>query len=166
MFNGTKFRAEKILNSRSLAEDAAQETFLRVVKNNNLRKIDEIDSARTRSFLVKILTNIALSSCKQDLSILNTEFHDEFLYSRRAVADPTWQDYLEKDIVYKLKSMVNALPEKDKTLLIYRNVMHLHFKEIAILMGVSVNHATTRFSRIYKKLKKELNGCTKYYDEE
>lgn len=151
------FRAEKILNSRDLAEDAAQETFLRLVKNNNLSKIEEIDSKRTRNFLIKILTNVALSLCMRDLSNLNTEYHDEFLYSLRGVTDPTWQEYLMGDIANKLKALVNALPEQDRNLLIYRNTQHLAFKEIAEFMGVSVNYATARFSRIYKKLKKELN---------
>lgn len=51
--------ANKVLRDEGLAEDALQESFLRVV--NNLHKIDESDVPKTKGFLKIIVKNVAVT---------------------------------------------------------------------------------------------------------
>ncbi|WP_343097458.1 RNA polymerase sigma factor, partial [Clostridioides difficile] len=50
--------ANKILKDDHLSEDAVHNAFLRIIKN--IDKIDEVDSPRTKAFIVIIVERIAI----------------------------------------------------------------------------------------------------------
>ncbi|HFL3113362.1 TPA: RNA polymerase sigma factor, partial [Clostridioides difficile] len=50
--------ANKILKDDHLAEDAVHNAFIRIIKN--IDKIDEVDSPRTKAFIVIIVERIAI----------------------------------------------------------------------------------------------------------
>lgn len=56
--------AESILHSYESAEEAVEETYIRVLKN--LDKIEDINSAQARNFLLKITQRICLNILTKD----------------------------------------------------------------------------------------------------
>lgn len=56
--------ANGILQDRQLSEDAVHEAFIRIAKN--LHKIGEIKCPQTKSFVVVIVKNVALTMVKQE----------------------------------------------------------------------------------------------------
>ena len=46
------YSAFSILKDHGLAEDIVQKTFIRLIKN--IHKVDDIDSAKTKAFIVKL----------------------------------------------------------------------------------------------------------------
>lgn len=147
--------AKKMLGTTAdLAEDLVQETFYRLLGDDNLGKIESIDGNRTRNYLLKILTNIIITSQKK--KHINLEFDDNCFYPRKTIDDPTWESYKCKDTKEKLRNLINKLSDRDKIFLFYRMRMELSFYEISELMDVSINYATARLSRIQRKLKKDF----------
>ncbi len=56
--------ANKILQDKQLAEDAVQQSFIKII--SNLHKIDENNCPQTKNFLVIICINVAKSICKKN----------------------------------------------------------------------------------------------------
>lgn len=140
-----------------MAEDVVQEAFTRLVINNNLDKIEDVNSRRTRNFLLKIVIRLAFTKYRQSNKINCVEFHEEFYRTQtESSLDPTWEQYELIDKKEFLNSQISKLPERDQELLIYRFVFGMPFKEIASLMDVSIGYATMRVSRIRQKLKKSF----------
>lgn len=150
-------KALGILNSHEIAEDAVQETFIRVVSHHNLNKIDEVDSKRTKNFLLKTLTNIALTKWKENIKTYHFEFHEDMYQDGLETSkDPTWDIFKALEQTDFLKRQISKLSKQDQDLLAYRFFYDFSYKEIAELMGVSVNYATTRVSRIRKKIENRI----------
>ena len=61
-------KAYEILQDHYLAEDAVSEAFIRILKN--LRKLDdEVPSARTASFVVTVVKNVALTMIQKENTV-------------------------------------------------------------------------------------------------
>lgn len=149
------FYANKMLNSQSLAEDMVQEVFYRLIKRNNLDKIEDVNSSKTRNFLITILINVCLTHLEKMGKYKNIPFDEAFLFPKQS-NDPTWENYLMNNACDKIKIEISKLQRKDKLLLV---LLHLDYSyiQIAEILDVSTNYVATRISRIMKKLKKGLH---------
>lgn len=152
-------RAKQILFSHASAEDAVQDTFIRLVSHGNLSKIEDVESKRARNFLLTILTRVALTKLKTYHQKSGIEFREEMYGGGADVSkDPTCDTVEQMERRELLKLAISKLSQKDQELLIYRFVYELSFKEISECLGIPVNYATARVSRLYRKLHKELTG--------
>ena len=148
------YAANQVLHDLSLAEDAVQTAFIRIM--NNLHKIDEINSNRTRKFLVIIVRNVAIN-------IYNSikEKSEQFYSPGDLVNEPASNILLEDIIIsdeslQRIQDCIVALDKK------HADVLHLKYtydyseQEIAQLLNISYENVRVRLHRAKKKLREEL----------
>ena len=143
--------AYNILHNRTDAEDAVQDSFVRVI--NHLEKICEIDCNETRFYLVIIVKNVSLNMLKKK------QRHPEIDIDE--VYDVQTDDNIEDEILDKINSeeIRNALRElsdNDYEILFLYLVKEHNLSEIADLIGISANLARQRIFRARKRLIKLL----------
>ena len=146
-YHGTVFYiALNILNDRSFAEDACQETFFRVIRN--IDKIDENNVHATKKYLEIICRNVAIDILRKQNKISQHEIPmddiDDFASDK---------DFQPPDILLN-KEMIGYITKEIKNLNpIYQDVFllkiayGLSIEEIAKIMEISVSAAQKRYTR-------------------
>lgn len=132
------------LKDYQLAEDAFQETFLKVYRNFN--KFNELSTAKTW------ITRICINTCKNylrnpwkrkvklgDSEMLQIEFSDREIFEE-----------LEKSELFY--SIMN-LKQTYKEIILMYYYQELSVKEISQILGISESNAFTRLSRARQLLK-------------
>lgn len=151
--------ANGILNDAHLAEDAVQEAFLALARH--LGKVEEVESPRTRKFLMTIVKSKAVD-------LLRKEKGSPALYgeeSEAEIADEKTDllgDYITQENYNRLISCVLELDEIYRVVFEYKYLHELSDREIADILGVSAKVVNVRFFRARKKLRdmiqKEVAG--------
>ncbi len=127
------------------AEDAVQETFLRLLRTKDGQGREFESEAHLRNWLIRVVLN----ECKR-VSL------SSFFKRRVSLEDYAETLAFEEPEESQVFEAVMQLPQK------YRSVLHLFYyenysvREIAKLLDISETTATTRLSRGRKKLKQKL----------
>lgn len=152
-----KYTAQNILRDEHLAEDAVQETFIRII--GCLDKIDEADEHKTVSFLMTVIKNISYD-IKRKQSKANTENSLEELLDLDA--DPEDRKsrpdtlLLHREETEMILDTIRCLPPD------YRYVLSLKYAhgcgsaQIAALLDCSEELARVKLSRARKCLMNRL----------
>lgn len=132
--------------NRSLAEDAAQETFLKAV-----RYFDRYTHrGRFRAFLYQIAANtcsdMRRKARNRDVSLEETEM--DFAY-----AEPGFEE-VRSDMA--LRQLTDALPAEHREIILLRFGQDLTMREIAEVTGLPLRTVQSRLRSALKKLKKEF----------
>lgn len=135
------------LRDAGLAEDAAQETFLRAYRS--------LDRFRGDSSPKTWLTRIAINVCK-DLS--RRRSHQPLVLER--LPDETHADAPFDDSVL---SDVMALPEKYRAAILLRYYQELSVPEIAHALRITKNSVSVRLNRAREMLRLRLTAW--YFDD-
>lgn len=135
------------LRDRVLAEDAAQETFLRAYR--------AIDRFRGESSVKTWLTRIAINVCK-DMSHKRSRQPLILEKIPESISDPAYGD----DSVL---NEVMLLPPKYRAVILLRYYQQLDTREIAKVLGVTRNAVSVRLNRAREMLRLRLE--TWYFDE-
>lgn len=144
-------RAYEILRDGKLAEDAVHSAFLKVLKN--LSKLDEIESIKTKAYIMVVLENTAKTMYTKEKIYMSSELSEN-------IPDIT---NVQRDAEVKLTAEAAAekialLPEKYRDVFILRYINELNDKEIASALGVSASAARKRLQRAREKLRTLLGG--------
>jgi RNA polymerase sigma-70 factor (ECF subfamily) len=148
------YKANGILKDYSLAEDATSEAFIRVYKN--MHKIEDVNSNQTISFLVTIVTNVAITMLNKEKkrNIISVDFEenfsnqsDDFNLESHIVSNSSTKDML---------ACVDKLKEELKGPFLMKYAHGLSHKEIAEVLGISENNVTVRIHRAKARLAKIL----------
>jgi len=140
--------AFRLLNNREEARDTIQEVMLRLwSKGEDLSEYRNIGA-----FALTMTRNLCLDKLKSRKwkeSTFEEGYHDR--------VDNTASAKLEnKDAVRVVKSIINGLPEQQKTVIQLRDIEELDFDEIAEIMQLSLNNIRVLLSRARKKVRDEL----------
>ena len=150
--------ANDILHDEFLAEDAVQQSFVKV--HSSLHKIDENDCRKTRNFLVIICKHVAIDMYNKEKGRSEDEFNKDISSCRDSVADIV----ISNDNIEKLSSMIKELKP------IYQEVIFLRFfrdfsvDEISEMKNINNKTVQKRIERAKKQLLEllskegELNG--------
>jgi RNA polymerase sigma-70 factor (ECF subfamily) len=133
--------ARDILKDDYLAEDAVQEAFLKVAKN--FSKVGDIDSGKTKFFLVVITKNTALDMLRKELRRPDgnaTRLDD---LAENSVPVGTFNDIDAVD----LGELIMTLPENLRSVLYLYGIYGYTFSEISNLMGLSIAAVKGRYYR-------------------
>lgn len=142
--------ARSIVKSESLAEDAVQEAYLRVLKN--LHKIHPEECSKTRCFLVKIVRNIAINIYHEQIKHYDEDIDSIPEQVRADQLDPTWADYDFGSLVDDMKRWIGKLSEEEQLLLQSRVYDELTYEQIESLFGIKASTASSKICRARNKL--------------
>lgn len=108
--------ADSVLHNKQDAEDAVHDTFIKIARN--MKSIDEVDSERTLSYVLKATKNTAINLHSKNKKYDNVVDVDNF----ENIPD---EQFFEKlNINENYNAVVNAILNLDDT---YRDVMFYHF---------------------------------------
>ncbi len=138
--------AYTILEDHGLAEDAVHDAFVRVAKN--FHKVGDVNSSRTKVFMVIITRNVALTMARQQGRTF--VFDEETAIN--AISDSTTDRDFESFDFDRIVDAIKALPPT------YRDTLYLHVvegystKEISDMLELGNEAVKKRLQRGRKKL--------------
>ncbi len=147
----------RMLRDRALAEDLAQEVFLRVYKARLRYRPD----ARFTTWLYRIATNLALNALRdrKDTEPVNEPAGAEeaprpfpFVDSRPSAE----QHLIETDRRRLVRQAVGALPENQRAAVILHKYEGIEYRQISKILGVSVSAVKSLLFRAYENLRVRL----------
>lgn len=132
----------------SLAEDAAQETFLKAI-----RFFDRyVHRGKFKAFLYQIAANTCIDM-KRKKHLTETSFED----IPTELADPgSPLEQLQSEL--RFRELVRQLPEDTRELVILRYGQDLTLREISQVTGLPLRTVQSKLRSALKKLKKQLEG--------
>ena len=150
-----------------LSEDISQEGFIRLYKYRYKYQV----TAKFITLLSKILTNLCLDEFRKRKSFIileldampesgidNLNAHD--LLSDEKSPDPE-QEYYIKELGTKIRQLLNTLSPRYRTVLILRQYHGYSYKEIAEIMGASLNEVKIWIHRARSQLKRKFKNQVK-----
>lgn len=125
------------------ASDLTQDTFVLLMEH-----LDNIDVSRNiKYYLIATSKNLAYHY------LLKTNQTKTVPLDNYDIADEPVKHL--KDFAVLLKQFRNVLSEEEIRIFYYRFKFNLHFKDIAIIMGISINSVSSKFTRAKNKIKKK-----------
>jgi len=168
LFDGYKRQiisyCHRFCGNAAVAEELAQETFLRVYKAAPRYR----PTAKFKTWLYKIATNICLNEMRRPIhrtpmASLDHNPHSESdppLEALSAPEAPSRPDRLieSREQQAHVMGAIHQLPEKQRAALLLRINGTFAYREIATQLGCSENHVKTLIHRGRKQLKKILRN--------
>ncbi len=145
-----KYIAFDILKDEQLAEDAVQESFIRLTRH--LNRIEEVDSYKTKAFIILIIKSAAIDLSRKEKKQYLEVLHENLENFSTSV---TVEDNIETN---EIAAKINELP------IIYRDILQLKVyhnlsdKEIADVLKISNSAVRKRLERARKTFEKILKG--------
>lgn len=150
--------AYRMLNNKQEAEDAVQETFLRVYMN--LHRYDE--NQKFSTWIFRIGTNLCIDKLRRrkqtyslDAEMTDGEGNDYYAML------PSDEDTPEKQLIVsetqaQIHRAIETLPEKYKSVVILRYLHDMSLQEISDVLDMPVTTIKTRVHRGREYLRKRL----------
>ncbi|MEM1891887.1 MAG: RNA polymerase sigma factor [Nitrososphaerota archaeon] len=138
--------ADQVLKDKYLAEDAIHQAFLKIIEN--LDKIDNVHSHKTKSYVVTIVRNNAINMYNRRKR--NTTIPLEQIF---CISDETFSRLEDLDCLTKA---IMKLPVIYKEVLTLKYVQELSNAEIAQTLDISEATVRKRLERARHKLDESL----------
>lgn len=152
----------RMLGNRQEAEDAAQETFLKVYMN-----IDQYDLSRTFStWLFRIATNVSIDRLRKkkpdyslDAEIVGSD--GQTMYQQLEADTRSPETEVETmEVQAWVQEAISTLPPKYRTVITLKYMNDLSLKEISEILDIPVATVKTRIHRGREALRKKLRQFT------
>lgn len=141
-------RAYEILKDKSLAEDAVQEAFLRIIKN--IKRIEIDNSHKTKGYVVVVVENVAKTMYVKEKKVIPIEFE-------RPQEGVCFEEMIENKIEAEyVASKIEMLKPIYRDILVLKYINEFNDKEIALALGISNSNARKRLQRARESLQKLL----------
>lgn len=145
-----------------VADDLVQETFIKI--NNNLESVR--DAARLQAWIFRVAHNICQDYFRQQGKTPNLGLEE--ISGEPVSAKPsTTQKELEQGQMRQcVFGLVNRLPESLRSVIILSDISEFNQREIAEILGITVENVKIRLHRARKRLKALLEEhCVFEVDE-
>ncbi len=139
--------ANQILDDEHLAEDAVQEAFLALTRH--LDKIEVVESAKTRKFLMTIVKSKAIDLFRKQKGELSA---DELLCDIPDDEPDALSRYITREHYNEIVTCILELEENYRVIFEYKYVHGLSDREIGDMLGISSKNVSVRYFRARKKL--------------
>jgi RNA polymerase sigma-70 factor (ECF subfamily) len=148
--------AYAVLRGHHDAEDATQETFMRVLRYSS--KLEAVDDPK--SWLARIAWRVAVDRSKQrgrskEIPLEDPEKPVEELASSDTPADETVHG---TQVSAALEKMIAALPDKIRQPLILSTIEEMSPREVAATLGINEAAVRSRVFRARQILREKLGG--------
>ncbi len=151
----------RMVRDQALAEDLAQEVFLRVYQSRHRYEPE----ARFTTWLYRIATNLALNAIrdrKQTVPRENQDIEEGGEVARAVDPQPTAiQQLVQRDRERLIREAVESLPEKQGAAVILHKYQGLDYRRIAKVLGVSESAVKSLLFRAYENLRARLEPLLK-----
>ena len=148
------YTANNILKDSHLAEDAVHNAFLSII--NNLEKIEDINSHKTKGLIVIIVKNVSIDIYRKNKKERdNTIFIDD-------LDDINGYDEINKNDIGDLEIAISKLPENYKQVFLLKFSHELTDNEISEILDIKPDNVRKRISRGREKLKNILKKMEVY----
>jgi RNA polymerase sigma-70 factor (ECF subfamily) len=146
------------------AEDAAQETFLKLYRNGGWRGLEN-----ERAFLARATWRVAQDSRRQRGTVVSTHAANlgESSYMA-ALLSPTRspeQEVVDGNQEAQLHKMIDALPDDLRVPLVLSSFEELNSREIGRILAIPEGTVRTRIQRARQMLRQKLAAMTIGYEE-
>lgn len=146
----------KMIRNREEAEEAAQDSFLKLYRSLSKFKGD----SKFSTWLYKITYNNCLDRIKKVKRVQTTVAIDEFTESDIRELTNFMDRIDEKERRQVVEDSLNLIPEEDSFLLSLFYFEEQSVKEIAAIIGINENHVKIKLYRGRKKLASVLKNST------
>ncbi len=147
----------RMVRDRALAEDLAQEVFLRVYQARQRYQPE----ARFTTWLYRIATNLALNALRDrksdDAPALEEDEEGVPRVARIADSRPTAEEQLMlSDRERLIREAIESLPEKQRAAVILHKYQEVDYRQIAKILEVSESAVKSLLFRAYENLRTRL----------
>jgi len=147
----------RMVRDRALAEDLAQEVFLRVYQARHRYQPE----AKFTTWIYRIATNLGLNAIRdRKPTVAANDYEDQEAESETAkVADsrPTIeQQMMRTDRERMIREAVEALPEKQCVAVLLHKYQDVDYRQIAKVLGMSESAVKSLLFRAYESLRERL----------
>ncbi len=139
-----------ILQNNRDAEDAVSNAFIRIM--NNLHKISDPESSKTRGFVYIVTKNAAIDVYNERKKHIHDDIDELNIASEQDLEDNIINKY-DRELVNRA---IGRLNENYQNILILRYYYDLPLNNIAVSLGITLKAAKNRLYRAQKSLMKEL----------
>jgi RNA polymerase sigma-70 factor (ECF subfamily) len=141
----------RMCGDAQVAEDAAQETFIRAWSHLGSFRVD----MSLRNWLYRIALNTATDMLRKEKRILPGDVDDFFL------ADPQPGPegiYLQEERTALVQAAIQSLPDASRAVLVLKEYEGLSYREIADALDIPIGTVMSRLNYARKTLKEKLEG--------
>jgi RNA polymerase sigma-70 factor (ECF subfamily) len=134
-----------IVRNQELAEDLFQETFVKAIVT--IQQGRYTADGKFASWLTRIAHNLVIDSYRQERNentISNDEVEADLFNNADLCDDNIEMQMVNEQTLIDVRRLVDALPENQREVVYMRYYQNLSFKEIADIIGVSINTALGR----------------------
>ena len=148
------------VKNESVADDLAQETFIKIQEN--------LDSVREPERISSWIFRIAHHLCQDHFRGLETSSSQEEIHDGLVTLQeiPIQKELEQGEMSRCVQDKLSLLPEGQRSIIIFADIMDFSQQEIADILGLTVENVKVRLHRARKKLKAILEKeCTFEMDE-
>ena len=138
--------AKSILCNAEAAQDAVQELSLKLWEKRS--KLDEVDNMP--AFTMRAMRNLCLDTIRQQRD------EDELPAEMEFVEPNPHQQIEQKDLVTRVRKMIDELPELQRTIIRMRDVEGMEIAEIAYVTSLTENAVSVNLSRARQKIRERI----------
>jgi RNA polymerase sigma-70 factor, ECF subfamily len=143
--------AYSVLRDHHDAQDATQETFLRVMRHR--KKLPEI--REMRSWIARIAWRVAVSK-KRKVAEVSFDEVGTIVAQMRSLTSPAEEVLLQKEIGVVLEKLIATLPKKLQQLIMLSTVEQLSPDEAGEILGMSAAAVRSHLFRARQTLREKL----------
>ncbi len=138
--------AKSILRNADSAQDAVQDLIVKLWEKRG--SLDEVENIP--AFTMRAMRNLCLDSIRQQRD--EQELAPEIAYIELNPHQQTEQ----KDLVRRVKILIDNLPELQRTIIRMRDVEGMELSEIAYITTLTENAVTVNLSRARQKIREKI----------
>lgn len=136
-----------LLRNKSDAEDAAQETYLKLWEN-----LEKVEFLRAKSWLLRVARNTCLDRLRKRRFEYGSPSSDMQVESSQCPEDSLMQEQQHD----RLAGAIENLDEPYRSLIVLRDIHQNSYREIEIILDLTPDQVKVYLHRARKKLKAEL----------
>jgi len=138
--------AKSILRNEDTAQDAVQELHMKLWEKRT--HLDDVENVP--AFTMRAMRNLCLDTIRQQHN--EDDLHPELEY----IAPNPYQQSEQKDMVSLIRTMIDSLPELQRTIIRMRDVEGMELSEIAYITTLTENAVTVNLSRARQKIREKI----------
>jgi len=138
--------AKSILRNNDAAQDAVQELNMRLWEKRT--RLDEVENIQ--AFTMRAMRNLCLDTLRVNKDEVELPSESEY-------AEPNpYQKTEQKDMAAVIHSMIDSLPELQRTIIRMRDVEGMELTEIAYVSSLTENAVSVNLSRARQKIREKI----------